>query len=204
MIFHFLNLTCWRDVFADDGASTDVYVVDSRSLQFLLRMFGYKVGRRPGVEFVSRFREADVFFLTARPLVTVAVEKQLELPPLTAGDLKEYARTLDGYATDCANIVIGISSPKQNILARCAFKGSRCKVYCLGAAVSDEYLAHEWTGRVNRPHWISMLVRNPRRGVAKISSTVLEAILILLVPKMRRKFRAFGERVSADSLKSLL
>ena len=104
-------------------------------------------------------------------------------------DIQPSDNRVKNIAIKYRNVIIGISSPKQNILAtEIASSGSAVEnIYCLGAAVDIILI-----DRVeNNPNLITFLKLNPMRTAFKILQTLKNLLVLVLIKEKRTEFKKF-------------
>ncbi|MDA9006534.1 hypothetical protein N9J36_02840 [Litoricola sp.] len=184
VIHHHINLVGWDTLLEnhlDYGDRKSFYYCDSWSL-FVIGLFWGRVLRRfPGTERFFSFKiNSEFLFLTARYLPV----NHIILPSF--GDLSSYVEFAERFATKHENLVIGISSPKQNLLAYIISRTSdlpeNLHIYCLGAAI---YLAKKPSSRIP---FINFFISSPGRFAMKVYQTCHFCTLAFLHP---RKFSRF-------------
>ena len=187
MTYHFVNLVSWR-FFSEEISDKQIIHVDSLSLQFMCFLFGRRVKRISGVHYFNNsFESLEAFYLTSSAYKSNA---HYVLPFWQKID--EIVLTNDLILTikQNANIVIGISSPKQDKLAELIISRFPEKtVYCLGAAIYTNDKAN-WYDRYGLS-WFFLMLRDRRRFVTKISLTLISAGKTLFIPRERKAFKKF-------------
>lgn len=208
MIYHFLNLVCWRDwqKFTD---CDDIISLDSRSIVLLGRILGFKNARvLSGVEKFESLKtgvRADNYYLLAVNRPEIDQSRQFTLPlfkDLKSVNISSEIMLFLEKVPIKAQLLIGIASPKQNLLAK-QIKEIRpdLDIYCLGAAIyfqskemreQDGYMIRLFNSHL----WIQFLRDNPRRTLLKILVTVIEIIFIIFITEHRNAFKQFMERAN--------
>lgn len=183
MTYHFINLISWR--FFIENYDNSKLNVDSISLKILLFFFGYKVKRSSGISYKPN--EKNSLYLTDRTIsknhIILPFYKDISTIKLSS----EIKTKLELYD----NIIIGISSPKQDRLGRLIHNiYPEKKIYCLGAAVYDNNFMFDKIGL----NWIIFLIKKPKRTISKIIWTIIEIISIVSI--YRREFRQFAEKIN--------
>ena len=187
MVHHFVNLVSWS-YFVRDRTIDSRISLDSISIVVISRLFGYRIKRMSGFQFYSRhFREENTIYLTAYFLP--GKESQIVLPKWEYSSDIELDKSIKRI--ECFNnVVIGISSPKQDILGSILAKEFPLKnIYCLGAALYtepnhtklDKYFLN----------WLMLLFIQPRRTFKKIYLTIVAAVCLAINRNQRKKFRKF-------------
>lgn len=186
MIYSYLNLTCWRDAF--NKVDGEYLYVDSQSLQWLFWLYTGQTERVPGISIWNKFDKKTTLFLTAEK--TQGLQTQIVLPWVEDNVSNELiTEKIVSFVianSSIKKIVIGISSPKQNKLARKInneLDGS-VDIYCLGAAVGSELTNSKL------PFWFLFLLKSPIRTTKKLVITMLEVLRITVIPSYNRKFRS--------------
>ncbi len=158
--------------------------VDSVSLELALRLFGIRKARRPGVqEFYELEKEGCAYLIASEKhkpsFPTCYVLPEQLKSPMLSDDLMGFLQGLPAKQL----LVIGISSPTQNDLAReieMKFP-DKFEIYCLGAAIYQDILPR-------RNYWLVFLFASPVRTLKKIGITVREFLSVLISHRTRRAF----------------
>lgn len=190
-IYHYVNLVCWYDVYKllrEENFNVDKHIVfcDTVSLRFMSFLFkNKKIVKTGPVEFFKRMHIKDVFYLSAKNIS----DNHIILPIFDSKeDMKVFAKE---FKTNCKNIFIGISSPKQNILANEISKNLNDKnIYCFGGAI---YL-NKNNANLSKL-WIRFVKEYPIRTLYKIILTIRNAIIICVNKKHRKNFKHFLELI---------
>ena len=188
MTYHFVNLISW-EFFVDNGISNinKKLKVDSLSLSIMIKLFGYNNHRFSGLKFYNENNfESNIFLVSS---INNNFTNSFVLPFWkNINDIKlnkEIISKIEEYE----NIIIGISSPKQDSLS---FKINKIfpnkNIYCLGAAIYEKYSTKIDFLNIN---WILFLIKKPKRTFYKIYQTVKEILKILFMKKNRIKFKMF-------------
>ena len=197
MVHHFPNFVCWREIFHAYNRDRDLIYIDS-ILCFMAGMLAGKVGNYfSGPQMAHRLLNESsdqLYFLLAENVEKISVDKKLILPFKSSfeGD-PEVLDFLENLPHG-SSLVIGVSSPKQNILANYLYRiRPDLRYFCLGAAVQItwgmEYANTKLRG--SGFQWIEFLLLHPKRTIGKISNSVLELFLIFTSRKRIRLFRRF-------------
>lgn len=197
MVHHFPNFVCWREIFSAYNRDRDLIYIDS-ILCFLVGILVGRVGNYfSGPQMAHRlFNESSDqrYFLLAENIEKISVDKKLILPFRSSfeGDLEilSFLEKLPHGST----LVIGVSSPKQNILANYLHSlRPDLRYFCLGAAVHITWdMKHANTKlRGSGFQWIEFLIVHPKRTIGKIATSVLETFVILSSWKSITLFRRF-------------
>lgn len=196
----FCNLLTWKYLH-DNWHDNRVVYFDSISIYIATRFF---TSSNPsvfsGVEFVSRNGS-----LISNSLILSGHEnkthgKNLVLPfwKESVDVEKSDIHDLENYIDDI--ICIGISSPKQEILADQLIGNYSTICFCLGAALNNDV-----TGFVRRNNivWLALLCKDPRRGLNKLYQTLVQFSKLLFSRQRRREFKYFIAKVIQSQNKSL-
>lgn len=188
MTHHFVNLISW-EFFVDNRNSNfnKKLKIDSLSLSIMVKLFGYNNNRVSGLKFYNENNFENAVFLVSS--ITGNFTNSFVLPFWkNINDIKlnkEIISEIQKYE----NIIIGISSPKQDSLS---FKINKIfpnkNIYCLGAAIYEKYSLKFDFLHIN---WIFFLIKQPKRTFFKISKTIKEILKILFIRKHRIKFKLF-------------
>lgn len=190
-IYHYVNLVDWRSMYKimleGDGLSSYFYV-DTLSLQFLSKLYGFKLRKLAGVDAFNDIKhKSNVSYLVTSDLSAGSTilpwfNSRSDMANFIANDLPRLPLT--------STIVIGISSPKQNELALMLAK-SNClrnveEIHCFGAAVYNQ----ETQIVRSKAKFFHFLLKDPRRTLLKMSFTSV-SIIKLLCGIGAKDFRGF-------------
>jgi hypothetical protein len=156
------------------------YYVDSMSLSFVLKFLGVPHKRVSGIRTYQKIEKQVRSYYLLPFIFDPEIEGEV-LPYLENADIDSYASRLTNRLdfSQFDRLIIGISSPKQDRLARGISKFYNGEIYCLGAAIQyrDNRLVD--VSDVVGLTWVLMLIRSPLRTVKKIVKTMVELILII-------------------------
>ena len=198
MTYHFVNLISWR-YFALNPSHRRLLFVDSLSLAFLCRAFGYKPKRHSGVaHFLGKEPLHGAFFLTSKE---VDLYKYQQLPYWeSVGDV-QLDCDLEEAIKSREQIVIGISSPKQDRLADLiSSKFPHKEIFCLGAAIYVQPAAQKFDQLGLT--WLYLLTKDRRRAQDKIQKTIVNALRIIFNSSERALFKAFLKSLMKEDISS--
>lgn len=192
-IHHFLNLVVWDAVNEEirnkkTDTVKDILYCDSWSMLLMMKAFDFSGQRNPGTQFLQKLSSTiDVKFLILSSgmeiIESYAIIQTLPKNVIPGNFLMpELDENID-------TVIIGISSPKQNLIARqIAIANPHIKdVYCLGAAV-DLILSKR---KIKDPNLLSFIFFYPRRTIIKILQSIKSALSILFLAKARHEFNEF-------------
>ena len=197
MIKHFPNFVCWREIFDLYDEKRDTLYLDSISCFFMGLLLGIRGSYFPGPEMalsLSKEPLGSLYFLLSDEIKDIDKEKKLILPfKESFNDDKEVLDFVRAIPEN-GKVVIGVSSPKQNILACYLFSiRPDLEYYCLGAAVK-----HTWGFKSAKTQligtgfqWIEFLVFQPKRTIVKQLKTLSEMISIFCSSKKIKNYREF-------------
>lgn len=179
---HFVNLVSWK---AHLRLEPGEYHIDSVSLQWLNYLYtGMWIGRVSGLAFINRLNLEECDIISAYNIDCADyVAPNLE----SYNDIKRYAEEILSVLSK-DKLVLGISSPKQDSLARVLRKyGYEGQIYCLGAALYErnELINVDRLGL----NWLYMLFKNPVRGTKKVIITILNIFKIVCNKNERNAFK---------------
>ena len=140
-------------------------------------------------------RSSDkLYFLLAEDIESIEEDKKIVLPFKSSfeGD----AELLDLLETLPIGVIliIGVSSPKQNILAHYLYTlRPDIEYFCLGAAVKITWGMKHANTRLRGTgfQWLEFLFLHPQRTIMKISSSARESFRVLFSFKNIKLFRKF-------------
>lgn len=189
MIIHFINLSCWRKAWPFI-ASNDVVYCDTVTMRLLiLALTKASVKTVSGVKFFNEIKGREMSFLIGHKQ---PFDKKFILPNYIEGNIfidDALQKFLKEINTN--DVCIGISSPKQNELARLLeAKRPDLRYLCFGAAIyqSNDYKLFYDSLRIN---WLYFLIKDPVRSLNKITLTIIAIYQILFDTKVREDFINF-------------
>ena len=195
MIFHIINLACWESKIFEKKKVNETFFCDSFSFKFLAFLFGRNLKWTTGSDFNYLIEDASAcnqaVFLTSARKKEFRNDIQFTLPMFN--DDVFISKDLDNFLNKNAKLkycFIGISSPKQNELARYISKEyPDFDIYCLGATL-DIYENEIKTAKFSRfgLEWLFHLFLSPKRTYTKILITLKSFLLILFSKEKRNKF----------------
>lgn len=187
MTYHYINLISWR--FFKNSMHGSQLNIDSISLQILLLLHGVKISRKAGVT-ISKDNKPNRIYLIDRKIEN---EKCIILPYYANLEEVSITQEVIEEIKDFDSIIIGISSPKQDKLARIIHSNFPEKeIYCLGAAVYETNHKMNFIGL----SWLFFLIKKPKRTLKKLKITIAEFFKILLIKKQNEDFKAFKEHLT--------
>jgi hypothetical protein len=168
MIFHFVNILTW-EFFAEDRSEGSIIFIDGFLLQLAIFLTtGKWFNKKSGLNYYHNNQWSDsTLFLTSDGVQ--GFRNELSLPIWDDIKSLNISTSFLESISKFENIVIGISSPKQDFLAlEIAKVYPNTRIYCLGAAL--------YTRRVLNSEYVfvtmlTMLLNNPRRFVLKVFSS---------------------------------
>lgn len=177
-VHHFVNLVSLR-FHAENQCETNVYYVDSISLSVVLKLMGIQHSRRSGVGFYSNKTFDDAFFFLAHD--SSVHENYTVVPWLEESAIERYASEFieNNDIQHFTSVVIGISSPKQDIFGRVLAQVFTGDIFCLGAAIQYRNSKLVDIADVVGLTWFLMFLRSPYRTMKKIFKTITELIIII-------------------------
>lgn len=191
MVFSFVNLVSWR-FFCVKHLNHKVYL-DSASIRFVARLHGRLINEAQSISGVKYFSD-NRKTLTQSILLGAEENKTFTdsyvLPFWKDSNDIALDENIIEAIGDHKVIVIGISSPKQEILARKIYDkiGPNIEIYCLGAAINFESSSDSKSFSFL---WFKFLLQSPQRTLGKIELTFKEMVLIFFRRRRSREFLEF-------------
>lgn len=198
MIYHYVNLVMWEDISVSFDANSERCYCDSITMLIAARLCGIRLTRRPGTQAIQALRSS----LTASSTLVLAKNAEPNPDGFQVFALPWYDSFIYIPAKLKATIsqskphtlLVGISSPKQNELARQLQKITpKSDIFCLGAALNynndagpGRNILSQWS-----LEWMSFLYRQPRRTILKIGATIQVFIMLCVKRAYRKKFSQF-------------
>lgn len=197
MIHHFPNFVCWKEIYKIYDANRDVIYLDSVSCYVLGLLLGVKGNYFSGPEMayiLTKNPFETPYFLLAEDIVNIHDSNKFVLP--VKEDFTHEKGMLEFIKSVPFNrkLIIGISSPKQNVLAHYLFTiRPDLEIYCLGAAVQQTWGFKNANTRLRGTglQWIEFLIFQPKRTLLKQAKTLVEILLIICSPARIKFFREF-------------
>ena len=195
MVKHFVNLVGWKAVYSVCRQRDCVYI-DSLTMWLAVRLFcGKGYARHPGSSASAVLtKDGSKLVLAAREFAPKGPCERILAVPFPLVDYDGFVETVAGEVSEGEDVIIGISSPKQNILAsRISMVVSSSTIYCIGAVVDDYYsdrLIPGWVRRF-RVEWLYRGVVSPKRMIAKLSATISAFYKLMISGDERTKFAQF-------------
>ncbi|MDA9039819.1 hypothetical protein N9H54_01500 [Gammaproteobacteria bacterium] len=197
MINHFPNFVCWKEIYQIYDKSRDTVYLDSISCYVLGLLFGVKGNYFSGPEMAHSLAKkplGDFHFLLSEEIGDIEKAKKLVLPFKESfiGD-KSVLEFINSVPVN-GKVILGISSPKQNVLAAYLFSvRSDLEYFCLGAAVKQTWGFNGGNTRLRGTgfQWVEFLLFQPKRTLGKQAKTLVEAFAILCSPTRIKLFREF-------------
>lgn len=197
MVHHFPNFVCWREIFDSYNKDRDLIYIDS-ILCFLVGILVGKFGHYfSGPQMANRLFNGcsdRQYFLPSENIKTISADKKLVLafksPFEGDAEVLSFIENLPHESF----LIIGVSSPKQNILANYLYSiRPDLRYLCFGAAVEITWGMTNANTMLRGTgfQWIEFLIVYPKRTIGKISNSILEAVLILSSRKSIMLFRRF-------------
>lgn len=188
MTNHFVNLVSWRYFIKKYSDKRNIFI-DSLSLYFCCRLFGFSTKKTSGVYFFHNNIDIEnsIFLLSEGNNL---FKNYIVLPFWKSIDEISLDNLLIQKIEAYEYIVIGISSPKQDYLADLINDLYPEKnIFCLGAAVytSSNNLRSDKLSL----NWLSMMLNDFNRFKEKIRITIKEFLLIIFISKSRENFKFF-------------
>jgi hypothetical protein len=203
-VVHFINIACWYhffESFKNSDTTRSAIFCDSISMRILCGFFGIRnLDYRTGSSEIETIYKAmggkemtvlSPFYIPFFGDDQIVLEKELV-------DFDYVTSNISGSIAFNHNVFIGISSPKQNLLAmKLAQLRPDLKIYCLGAVIAT-FKDIEQVDRMSRKsntgfEWLFHLKRDPSRFFNKIR--LMSVALLKILFKDREKFSMFGSQL---------
>ena len=201
MIHHYVNLTCWKDVYEIYDPIRDIVWVDSISLQIIAWCSSKCTVLHPGVMMLERIKldfakmeNMKWLFLTSKLHTRIPAEKQYVLPIFNDRDvyLPEDLVIILRNLPPRTYVGLGISSPKQNYLATILYNHrSDIEYHCLGAALQLLGSSIKYKPYLYYISWLRLLFLSPQRTIKKLTIIFHQILILHTKRKPRRAFAKF-------------
>jgi hypothetical protein len=148
------------------------YYCDSITMKWFARLKGFQVERISGVSVAEKILKLEnSLILGSGDDIKLPFWRSIENVELT----EEILDTID----DHKNIIIGISSPKQDQLALLINeKYPNVNIYCLGAAISNPHLQNSFVDKYSIT-WLILFIMNPKRFIIKLKNMMKNTLILL-------------------------
>jgi hypothetical protein len=188
MTNHFVNLVSWKYFIKKQSDKRNIFI-DSLSLYFCCRLFGFSTKKISGVNYFHNNVDIEnSLFLLSED--NDLFKNSIVLPFWNSIDDVSLDDSLIKKIDEYESIVIGISSPKQDYLADLINDlYSEKNIFCLGAAVytsSNSLISDKFT-----LNWLTMMLSDFSRFKVKIRITIKELLSIIFISRSRKNFREF-------------
>ena len=200
MVSHYIGLVGWREFRHLDG-SRNIFFIDSILFRVAAYFFGCRATYLPGATFS---RSIDVLndkclYLVPFELPDIPSVQQYILPffkeDVHLSD--ELTKKLATCSSDTI-VLIGISTPKQNLLGDMIGNATGFHVHCIGAALLDIGTTRQETMGLFSGwgvEWLVRALREPNRFVAKVGAILRELWILFSDPEVRGEFEIFCQRI---------
>lgn len=195
MTIHFVNLVSWS-YFIDKDLDESIIFADSITFCLMARLLGLKLKQISGVS--SAVQICDKISTGYLLSEDKSIPNSFVLPFWKDLDEITLDNELLNFISKYENIVISISSPKQDKLAMLINKIQLNKnIYCLGAAIninkSVKFL--EYFNLM----WLGFLFSNPIRTFNKIYLTIHSIITVLFSDDIKLNFIRVAKKINSEN-----
>jgi hypothetical protein len=195
MTIHFVNLVSWS-YFIDKDLDESIIFADSITFCLMARLLGLKLKQISGVS--SAMQICDKISTGYLLSEDKSIPNSFVLPFWKDLDEITLDNELLNFISKYENIVISISSPKQDKLAMLINKIQLNKnIYCLGAAIninkSVKFL--EYFNLM----WLGFLFSNPIRTFNKIYLTIHSIITVLFSDDIKLNFIRVAKKINSEN-----
>jgi hypothetical protein len=197
MIHHFPNFVCWKEIYKIYDKSRDIVYLDSVSCYVLGVFFGVIGNYFSGPEMahnLSKKTLEEYHFLLAEEICDIDKTKKLVLPFKSSFIGDKSVLTFINSVPVNGKVILGVSSPKQNVLASYLFTvRPDLEYFCLGAAVKQTWGLKVGNTRLRGTgfQWIEFLIFQPKRTLIKQAITWAEIVAILSSRRQIKLYRNF-------------
>lgn len=195
MTIHFVNLVSWS-YFIDKDLNDSIIFADSISFCLVARLVGLNLKQISGVSSAKQICEKNsTGYLLSQEK---SISNSFILPFWKDINQISLDNELLNFISKYENIVISISSPKQDKLAMLINKTQLNKnIFCLGAAVNvNKSVSYfEYFNLM----WLGFLFTNPIRTFNKIYLTIQSIISILTNDDIKLKFINVAKNINSNN-----
>lgn len=191
MTYHFANIISWEYYVSQPSLNRRVFI-DGFLLQLAIFVVtGRWIPKKSGLNFYSKHEFSEALHLSAKALSGVSYYK---LPFWSSIEEIVVEDVLIDNIEPFFDIVIGISSPKQERLAELIqARNKACDIYCLGAAVYAKQIIRSEFVLVT---WFTMFLNAPSRTLKKLLESVYKSAVA--VTMKRNELKEFVKIVQYD------
>lgn len=188
-VYHYVNLVS-LNYHRKNYENCHYYFVDSLSLSIVLKVLRVPHRRVSGMAYFQSIKDLKGSYYLLPHDLDVDLRGEV-LPFLREKDIDSYiidlTKRLD--VDIFQRIIIGISSPKQDVLGDSISKIYCGEIYCLGAAI--QYRESKLVGVADALGftWLLMFLRSPCRTINKISKTLTEVAGIIMSKNYRDEIK---------------
>ena len=198
MIKHFPNLVCWQEVISDYDRKRDLIFLDGISCYALGLIFGIRGNYYSGPQMAHALKNEHLsnYFLLADDIKDINEDNKIVLPFKDSFENDMLVIDFINKIPKGSNVIIGVSSPKQNILAQYIFSlRNDLEYFCLGAAVKQTWGFKNANTRLRGTglQFLEFFMLQPRRTIVKHAATWVEMFSILFSYNKTKKYRSFVE-----------
>lgn len=186
---HFVNLVSLR-YHLTSFRDSQLYYVDTLSLSIVLKALGVPHRRISGVRFYQEIKALEGSYYLLPHSLDADFRGEV-LPFLLEKDIDVYMRDLTERLDleIFQRIIIGISSPRQDMLGESISKIYHGETYCLGAAIQYRKSRLIRVADAVGFTWLMMFIRSPYRTMKKISKTMIEVAGVILSKDYRDEIK---------------
>ena len=187
MIRNYINLVCWEITPKLDVMSNQFYI-DSMSMCYMARFFNYKFQKISGTSEYKRLLNDGTMDVSVRLIASAndrhgEFDYELDYRDFSTDQIQDIVEFIQRSGK--RHVVIGISSPTQNILAQRLFRElPYLEIYCLGAACSISRQKYD----KDRINLFTFLISSPKRTIFKLWLTLKVIFKLFFYEDYKKSF----------------
>lgn len=196
MIYHFVNLVSWRRVSQLQLHNSKIFI-DSISMSAMTKLCGRQISVYSGIDYCAKqnVKLTDFFLVSNNKTIIDNNFRGYALPWFDVIDNELLLSIINNIPNDIQRIFIGVSAPKQDILAVELQKLiPNIDIFCVGAALNYLFMTKITGAEIFsklKINWLYLAIKQPKRFIEKIKVTLREIIKIFFNKQYRDDFISF-------------
>lgn len=210
MIYHFINLIGWEKIYDAEFQENELFFADSISIKFLAEiLLRKKIKRNSGPSFLAEFRKfkSPNFCIICSKKTKYTSDKNYILEAdKEISEPFQYGVKISQEIKDYDYVLLGVSTPKQNLIAKGIHSQNKSqKIFTFGAIIDDLILERDIPTKIQKNgfEWFYRFFLDPKRSLTKYYQTIHSIISILLNKTKRAKFLKLSSKFYYDQNKKI-